>query len=185
MDGTDGGRLIYYDFGMMGQIPTDVRSGLLELFYGVYQKDPDRCLDALVAMGVLVPGGDRTAVRRTAEFFLTSFQVRQLASHACPKSPLMLASQSQASKQASFDMFHFLAMLWLAMLSSLSLVLLPMFFSAVFVVFFLIISFLLFPVPSLIFSTGSFLMLLLVAFLLSLADSVMALVKEKFLNSTS
>ena len=27
-------------------------------------------------MGVLVPGGDRTAVRRTAEFFLTSFQAR-------------------------------------------------------------------------------------------------------------
>jgi hypothetical protein len=28
-------------------------------------------------MGVLVPtGGDRTAIRRTAEFFLASFQVR-------------------------------------------------------------------------------------------------------------
>lgn len=35
--------------------------GLLELFYGVYEKDSDRCLDALVAMGVLVPGGDRCA----------------------------------------------------------------------------------------------------------------------------
>jgi predicted unusual protein kinase regulating ubiquinone biosynthesis (AarF/ABC1/UbiB family) len=77
VDAEGGGRLIYYDFGMMGTIPTDVRSGLLELFYGVYQKDPDRCLDALVAMGVLVPGGDRTAVRRTAEFFLNSFQVRE------------------------------------------------------------------------------------------------------------
>lgn len=29
--------------GMMGTIPSDVRSGLLELFYGVYEKDPDRC----------------------------------------------------------------------------------------------------------------------------------------------
>jgi predicted unusual protein kinase regulating ubiquinone biosynthesis (AarF/ABC1/UbiB family) len=79
VDAEGGGRLIYYDFGMMGTIPSDVRSGLLELFYGVYQKDPDRCLDALVAMGVLVPGGDRTAVRRTAEFFLNSFQVRKAA----------------------------------------------------------------------------------------------------------
>lgn len=42
VDGTNGGRLIYYDFGMMGEIPSDVRSGLLELFYGVYEKDPDR-----------------------------------------------------------------------------------------------------------------------------------------------
>ena len=42
VDGENGGRLIYYDFGMMGTIPSDVRSGLLELFYGVYEKDPDR-----------------------------------------------------------------------------------------------------------------------------------------------
>ena len=27
-------------------------------------------------MGVLVPGGDRTAVRRTAEFFLKNFEVK-------------------------------------------------------------------------------------------------------------
>ena len=60
---------------MMGTIPSDVRSGLLELFYGVYQKDPDRCIDALITMGVLVPGGDRLSIRRTAEFFLQNFQV--------------------------------------------------------------------------------------------------------------
>ena len=42
VDAEQEGRLIYYDFGMMGTIPGDVREGLLELFYGVYQKDPDR-----------------------------------------------------------------------------------------------------------------------------------------------
>lgn len=36
------GRLIYYDFGMMGAIPGGVRGGLMELFYGVYEKDADR-----------------------------------------------------------------------------------------------------------------------------------------------
>ena len=81
-DNVEGGRLIYYDFGMMGTIPGDVRAGLLDLFYGVYNKDPDRCLDALVAMGVLVPGGDRTAVRRTAQFFLDQFQERLDAQRA-------------------------------------------------------------------------------------------------------
>lgn len=74
-DAKDGGRLIYYDFGMMGTIPSDIRSGLLELFYGVYEKDSDRCIDALVKMGVLVANSDRTAVRRTADFFLQNFQV--------------------------------------------------------------------------------------------------------------
>ena len=76
VDAVDGGRLIYYDFGMMGRIQTDVRKGLLELFYGIYQKDSDKCLDALVTMGVLVPGGDRIALRRTCDFFLKSFEDR-------------------------------------------------------------------------------------------------------------
>jgi len=57
----------------MGRLPNGVRDGLLELFYGVYDKDPDRCLEALIAMGVLVPTGDKMSVRRTAEFFLRSF----------------------------------------------------------------------------------------------------------------
>lgn len=54
VDATGGGRLIYYDFGMMGSIPGNVRGGLLELFYGVYNKDAERCLEALITMGVLV-----------------------------------------------------------------------------------------------------------------------------------
>lgn len=51
------------------------REGLRELFYGVYQRDTDKCLDALETMGVLV-GGDRTSIKRTAEFFLKSFEDR-------------------------------------------------------------------------------------------------------------
>ena len=34
-----------------------------------------RCIDALIAMGVLVEGGDRVSIRRTALFFLNSFDV--------------------------------------------------------------------------------------------------------------
>lgn len=71
------GKLIYYDYGMMGQLPPNARGGLVKLFYGVYDKDADKCLDALLEMGVLVPTtNDKTAVRRTAEFFLKSFQSR-------------------------------------------------------------------------------------------------------------
>ena len=33
-----------------------------------------RCIDALIAMGVLVDGGDRVSIRRTAVFFLSSFE---------------------------------------------------------------------------------------------------------------
>lgn len=76
VDTVNGGRLIYYDFGMMGTIPGDVKEGLVELFYGVYKRDIEKCVEALVEMGVLVRGGDMTAIRRTGEFFLNTFKER-------------------------------------------------------------------------------------------------------------
>ncbi|XP_062007087.1 protein ACTIVITY OF BC1 COMPLEX KINASE 8, chloroplastic [Rosa rugosa] len=79
VDDVNGGRLIFYDFGMMGSISPNIREGLLETFYGVYEKDPDKVLQAMIQMGVLVPTGDMTAVRRTAQFFLRSFEERLAA----------------------------------------------------------------------------------------------------------
>ncbi|KAH7403936.1 hypothetical protein KP509_15G001700 [Ceratopteris richardii] len=82
VDDENGGRLIFYDFGMMGSISPNIREGLREAFYGVYEKDPDKVLQAMVQMGVLVPTGDMTAVRRTAQFFLNSFEERLAAQRA-------------------------------------------------------------------------------------------------------
>jgi hypothetical protein len=48
---------------------------------GVYSRDPDRCLNALVTMGVYLPTGDRTAVKRTADFFLSAFAVGERIAH--------------------------------------------------------------------------------------------------------
>ncbi|XP_047333751.1 protein ACTIVITY OF BC1 COMPLEX KINASE 8, chloroplastic-like [Impatiens glandulifera] len=79
VDDVNGGRLIFYDFGMMGSISQNIRGGLLDVFYGVYEKDPDKVLQAMIQMGVLVPTGDMTAVRRTAQFFLNSFEERLVA----------------------------------------------------------------------------------------------------------
>ncbi|KAG7987390.1 hypothetical protein I3843_03G131500 [Carya illinoinensis] len=79
VDDVNGGRLIFYDFGMMGSISKNIREGLLETFYGVYEKNPDKVLQAMIQMGVLVPTGDMTAVRRTALFFLNSFEERLAA----------------------------------------------------------------------------------------------------------
>ncbi|XP_010261131.1 PREDICTED: uncharacterized protein LOC104600034 [Nelumbo nucifera] len=79
VDDVNGGRLIFYDFGMMGSISPNIREGLLEAFYAIYEKDPDKVLQAMIQMGVLVPTGDMTAVRRTAQFFLNSFEERLAA----------------------------------------------------------------------------------------------------------
>ena len=62
---------------MMGRIPDEVRGGFLELFYAVFEKNSDNAVKALSKMGVLVEtGGDLTAVKRTADFFLGSFDER-------------------------------------------------------------------------------------------------------------
>ena len=53
----DGGRLVYYDFGMMGTIPSDIREGLLDLFYGVYQKDPDLYVSRLAYLCLQLSDG--------------------------------------------------------------------------------------------------------------------------------
>ena len=71
------GRLVVYDYGMMGRIPVQTRDGLLDLFYATYEGQSDSAVKALTKMGVLVDtGADLTAVKRTADFFLTQFDQR-------------------------------------------------------------------------------------------------------------
>ena len=62
---------------MMGRIPSQTRDGLLDLFYATYEGQSDSAVKALMKMGVLVDtGADLTAVKRTADFFLTQFDAR-------------------------------------------------------------------------------------------------------------
>lgn len=62
--------IIYYDFGMMGEIKTFTRERLLDLFYAVYEKDAKKVVQSLIDLGALQPTGDLSAVRRSIKFFL-------------------------------------------------------------------------------------------------------------------
>lgn len=62
--------LIYYDFGMMGEIKSFTKDKLLEMFYAVYEKDAKKVINALVELGALVPTGDLSAVRRSVQYLL-------------------------------------------------------------------------------------------------------------------
>ncbi|CAA6661518.1 unnamed protein product [Spirodela intermedia] len=64
------GSLIYYDFGMMGDIKSFTRERLLELFYAIYEKDARKVMQSLIDLGALQPTGDMSAVRRSVQFFL-------------------------------------------------------------------------------------------------------------------
>ncbi|ONI18103.1 hypothetical protein PRUPE_3G196900 [Prunus persica] len=62
--------LIYYDFGMMGDIKSFTRERLLELFYSVYEKDAKKVIQCLIDLGALQPTGDLSSVRRSVQYFL-------------------------------------------------------------------------------------------------------------------
>ncbi|KVI10595.1 Protein kinase-like domain-containing protein [Cynara cardunculus var. scolymus] len=62
--------LIYYDFGMMGEIKSFTRERLMDLFYAVYEKDAKKVMNSLISLEALQPTGDMSAVRRSVQFFL-------------------------------------------------------------------------------------------------------------------
>ncbi|GBF82925.1 ABC1-like protein [Aphanothece sacrum FPU1] len=67
------GALIFYDFGMMGRIETNVREKLMDTLFGVTQKDADRVVSSLIALGALAPTDDMGPVRRSIQFILDNF----------------------------------------------------------------------------------------------------------------
>ncbi|XP_078170903.1 protein kinase superfamily protein isoform X2 [Carex rostrata] len=62
--------LIYYDFGMMGEIKSFTRERLLDLFYSVYEKDANKVMKSLIELEALQPTGDLSPVRRSIQYFL-------------------------------------------------------------------------------------------------------------------
>ncbi|PIA58322.1 hypothetical protein AQUCO_00500327v1 [Aquilegia coerulea] len=64
------GSLIYYDFGMMGEIKSFTKARLLDLFYSIYEKDAKKVMKCLIDLEALQPTGDLSSVRRSVQFFL-------------------------------------------------------------------------------------------------------------------
>lgn len=73
-DAANGGRLIYYDFGMMDELKPDVKRGLVNLIFGVYESDAKEVCDSLEEMEVLKRGVDRISVEKIARYFLNEFK---------------------------------------------------------------------------------------------------------------
>ncbi|KAI3780130.1 hypothetical protein L2E82_10064 [Cichorium intybus] len=62
--------LIYYDFGMMGEIKSFTRERLMDLFYAVYKKDAKKVMNSLRSLEALQPTGDMSSVCKTASYHL-------------------------------------------------------------------------------------------------------------------
>ena len=50
---TSDGRIILYDFGMVGRIDDDTRLKLVRLYLGLIEKDPVRAVNVLIDLGTL------------------------------------------------------------------------------------------------------------------------------------
>jgi predicted unusual protein kinase regulating ubiquinone biosynthesis (AarF/ABC1/UbiB family) len=67
------GALIFYDFGMMGRIQSNVREGLMETLFGIASKDGDRVVKSLIDLGAIAPTDDMGPVRRSVQYMLDHF----------------------------------------------------------------------------------------------------------------
>lgn len=64
------GTLIFYDFGMMGQIPPVTRARLMDTFMGIAQRNGGMVMASLVELGALAEIDDMGPVRRSIQYIL-------------------------------------------------------------------------------------------------------------------
>lgn len=76
------GALIFYDFGMMGRIKSNVREGLMETLFGIAQKDGDRVVKSLIDLGAIAPVDDMGPVRRSVQYMLDNFMDKPFESQS-------------------------------------------------------------------------------------------------------
>lgn len=84
VDSVAGGRLIYYDFGMMSTFEPHIKRGLVDIIFGIYEGSATDICDAMVSMGVLSGSADRITVEKVGRYFLGLFR-RNLNNQSRPK----------------------------------------------------------------------------------------------------
>ncbi len=75
------GALIFYDFGMMGKLPTETQDRLMLNFRGILQNDANLVVQAMVELGALAPDSDLGPVRRSVQYMLDSYFDRAFSDH--------------------------------------------------------------------------------------------------------
>lgn len=61
------GRLAFFDFGMVGRIPPELQSKMIDAFFHVVSKDPAGIADDLIALDFLKPGTNANVVKPVVE----------------------------------------------------------------------------------------------------------------------
>jgi len=64
---TEGGEIIFYDFGMSGRVEPFIQEKIVEFYVAVANQNIDAILDALIEMGTLSPEADRDVMANVME----------------------------------------------------------------------------------------------------------------------
>jgi len=98
---TDDGKLILYDFGMVGRINDETRFKLIRLYLALVEKNPPRVVNAMIDLRMLVPGYNRSVIEKGIELSIRAMHgnkpdkmevqsFMELANQTMSKFPFML-----------------------------------------------------------------------------------------------
>lgn len=74
----DDGRLVLYDFGMVGRLDNETRIRLIRLYLGLLEKDPERTVNVLIELGTLEPTVNRYIVERGIALSIQTMHGKQV-----------------------------------------------------------------------------------------------------------
>ncbi len=75
------GDLIFYDFGMMGEIPSQTKEKLMLTFSGILNQNADLVVESMVGLGALAPDSDLGPVRRSVQYMLETYFNQSFDAH--------------------------------------------------------------------------------------------------------
>jgi len=98
---TDDGKLILYDYGMVGRINNATRFKLIRLYLALVEKNPPRVVNAMIDLGMLIPGYNRSVIEKGIELSIRAMHgnkpdemevqsLMELANQTMSKFPFML-----------------------------------------------------------------------------------------------
>jgi len=98
---TEDGRLILYDYGMVGRLDNDTRLRLIRLYLALVEKDPPRTVNAMNDLGMLTPDFNRHVIEKAIELTVGAMHgkkpdemevkgLMELANKTMSKFPFML-----------------------------------------------------------------------------------------------
>ena len=98
---TDDGKLILYDYGMVGRINNETRFKLIRLYLALVEKNPPRVVNAMNDLGMLTPGFNRSVIEKGIELSIRAMHgnkpdemevqsLMELANQTMSKFPFML-----------------------------------------------------------------------------------------------